>query len=69
LRDSVKAMLTPSTFVLYISALKDAMFPNSSVQPAEPPPPPRTAEQKAATRDAAARSLSALMPGASLSTN
>lgn len=56
-------MLTPSTFVVYVDALKDAMFPDGAIKPPEPQLP-RTPEQKAASRDAAARSLSAIMPGA-----
>lgn len=60
-RDSVKTLLAPPQLVTLIQALQVSLWPNGELRPKSAP---RTAAEKAATKESAARKLLALMPGA-----
>ncbi|GJN87525.1 hypothetical protein Rhopal_000476-T1 [Rhodotorula paludigena] len=60
-RDSVKTLLAPPQLVTLIQALQVSLWPNGELRPKSAP---RTAAEKAATKESAARKLLALMPEA-----
>lgn len=66
LRDLVKTFVDDTHILSYLQIFRDNLWPGGQLRSSSLP---RTVEEKTRTRDEANRKLSALMPGASSSTN